>query len=217
MRCVLSDSKKVEKHDNHHVSHGCMVRGEMIPRCNGGDGGHRDRKLRLGGGVFVIKAFQNAGDGQVEGVLGRRRSSGVGMSIQNIFLGNTLERDSNRLNLDLTSEPVLAFLHGNSKGEEHISEVGLGQVGSTIIVRVEAAMLGPGVKVTVLDGAIHRRRSNRCPRNVSMTFDFSHGGTIASVHISCRESGNVRSNAVTKLGSERVGVLHQKRACALDG
>jgi hypothetical protein len=50
-----------------------------------------------------------------------------------------------------------------------------------------------------------------------MTFDFSHGGTIASVHISCRESGNVRSNAVTKLGSERVGVLHQKRACALDG
>jgi hypothetical protein len=84
-------------------------------------------------------------------------------------------------------------------------------VGSAIIVGVEAAMLGPGVIVTVLDGAIHRRRSNRCPRNVSKTFDFSQGGTIASPHISCIGSGNVRSNAVTKSGSERVGVLHRKR------
>ena len=66
------------------------------------------------------------------------------MSVQNIFLGDTLGRDSNRLNLDLMSEPVLSFPHGNSKGEEHIPDVGRGQVGSAIIVRVEAAMLGPG-------------------------------------------------------------------------
>ena len=127
------------------------------------------------------------------------------MSVQNILLGDTSERDSNRLNLDLTSEPVLAFPHGNSKGEEHIADVGWGQEGSAVIVRVEAAMLGPGLKVTVLDGAIHRRRSNRCPRKVSKTFDFSQGGTIARVHNSCRGSGKARSNAATKSGSERVG------------
>jgi hypothetical protein len=45
------------------------------------------------------------------------------MSVQNIFLGDTSERDSNGLNLDLTSEPVLSFPHGNSKGKEHIADV----------------------------------------------------------------------------------------------
>ncbi len=134
------------------------------------------------------------------------------MSVQNIFLGDTLERDSNRLNLDLMSEPVLSFPHGNSKGEEHVVDVGRGQVGFAIIVRVESAMLGPGFSVTVLDGAIHHRRSNRCPRSVLKMFNFSQSGTIASPHL-----WSVRSNAVTKLGSERVGVLHGKRACALDG
>ncbi len=107
------------------------------------------------------------------------------MSIQNILLGDTLEHNSNRLNLDLTSEPVLSFLHGNSKGEEHVVDVGRGQVGSAIIVGVESAMLGPGFPVTVIDGAIHCCRSNCCPRSVSKTFDFSQSGTISSPHLSC--------------------------------
>ncbi len=107
------------------------------------------------------------------------------MSVQNILLGDTSERDSNRLNLDLTSEPVLSFPHGNSKGEEHVVDVRRGQVGSMIIVGVESAMLGPGFPVTVLDGAIHSRRSNCCPRSILKTFDFSQSGTIASPHLSC--------------------------------
>ncbi len=107
------------------------------------------------------------------------------MSVQNIFLGDTLERNSNRLNLDLTSKPILSFPHGNSKGEEHVIDVGRGQVGSAIIVGVELAMLGPGFPVTVLDGAIHHCRSNCCPRSVPKTFDYSQSGTIASPHLSC--------------------------------
>ncbi len=107
------------------------------------------------------------------------------MCVQNILLGDTLERDSNRLNLDLTSKPILSFPHGNSKGEEHVVDVVRGQVESLIIVGVESAMLGPGFPVTVLDGAIHRCRSNCCPRSISKTFDFSQSGTIASPHLSC--------------------------------
>ncbi len=107
------------------------------------------------------------------------------MSVQNILLGDTSERNSNRLNLDLTFEPVLSFPHGNSKGEEHVVDVRRGQVGSAIIVGVESAMLGPGFPVTVLDGAIHRHRSHRCPCSISKTFEFSQSGTIASPHLSC--------------------------------
>jgi hypothetical protein len=53
-------------------------------------------------------------------MLGWGRMPGVTMSVQNILLGNGLERDFNRLNLDSTSEAILAFPHGNSKGEEHV-------------------------------------------------------------------------------------------------
>ena len=37
----------------------------------GGDGGNWDRKFWFGRGVFVIEAFQDAGEGKVECVLGR--------------------------------------------------------------------------------------------------------------------------------------------------
>ncbi len=71
MRCVFTDLKEVEERDDYHVGSGGMVSGEVIPRCDGADGGHRDCKLWLGGWIFVIKTFQDAGNGQVEGVLGR--------------------------------------------------------------------------------------------------------------------------------------------------
>ncbi len=56
-------------------------------------------------------------------MLGWGGAPGVTMSIQNILLGDGLERNQDRLNLDLTSEAILAFLHGNSKGEEHAFNV----------------------------------------------------------------------------------------------
>jgi hypothetical protein len=37
-------------------------------------------------------------------------------------LGDSSERDFDRLNLDLMSFTVLAFPHGDSKGEESVSE-----------------------------------------------------------------------------------------------
>ncbi len=56
-------------------------------------------------------------------MLGWGRAPGVTMSVQNIILGDDLERDRDRLNSDLTSKAILAFLHGNSKGEEHVFNV----------------------------------------------------------------------------------------------
>ncbi len=64
------------------------------------------------------------GDGEVGGLLGGRGASLVGMSVQNILLGDGSEREFDRLNLDLMSLTVLAFLHGDSKGEESVREDG---------------------------------------------------------------------------------------------
>ena len=55
-------------------------------------------------------------------MLGGRSASGVRMSIQNEILGDEPEGFCNRLNLDLISETVLALPHGDSKGEEPVSE-----------------------------------------------------------------------------------------------
>jgi hypothetical protein len=58
---------------------------------------------------------------------------GFTMSIQNIILGNCLERDRVRLNLDSTFEAVLAFPHGNSKGEEHVFNVARREVWTPLV------------------------------------------------------------------------------------
>ena len=52
----------------------------------------------------------------------------VVMSVQSVLLGDGAESFGHQLNLDLMSEAVLAFLHGNSKGKEHIPCVGRGLV-----------------------------------------------------------------------------------------
>ncbi len=59
-------------------------------------------------------------------MLGWGGLTGVGMSVQNVFLGDTAERNSDGLILDLTSEAELSFLRGNSKCEEHVINVGWG-------------------------------------------------------------------------------------------
>jgi hypothetical protein len=59
-------------------------------------------------------------------MLGWGGLTGVGMSVQNVFLGNTAERNSDGLNLDLTSEAELSFPHGNSKCEEYVVNDGWG-------------------------------------------------------------------------------------------
>ncbi len=47
----------------------------------------------------------------------------VSMSVQNIFLGDGMESNSNQLNLDLTAEVVLTFSHCDSKGEEPVLDI----------------------------------------------------------------------------------------------
>jgi hypothetical protein len=132
-------------------------------------------------------------------------------------LGDTSERDSNRLNLDLTSEPVLSFPHGNSKGEEHVLDIVGRPFWRLSAAGEKPAMPLPRDPVPVPDGPVHCRRSNRRPRNVSKTFDFNHSGTIASCH-SCW-SGN--ENVVLKdemcLGSEITGPYEWNIAFALVG
>jgi hypothetical protein len=48
--------------------------------------------------------------------------SWVGISVQNILLGDGSESEFDQLNLDLMSLTVLAFPHGDSKGEESVRE-----------------------------------------------------------------------------------------------
>ena len=51
-------------------------------------------------------------------MLGGLCTSGFQMSDKNELLGDESEGCCDRLNLDLISETLLAFPHGNSKGEE---------------------------------------------------------------------------------------------------
>ena len=56
-------------------------------------------------------------------LLGGRGFSGVQMSIQNNSLSDVPESLFNRLNMDSSSEAVLTFPHGDSKGKEAIGDV----------------------------------------------------------------------------------------------
>ena len=96
--------------------------------------------------------------------MGRGLAPGVTMSVKNILLGNSLERDLDRLNLGSTSKAILAFPHGNSKGEEHVFNV---------VGWVEATVCRPCTPVAVAFGGVNCRSSNCLPRNVFKTLDFS--------------------------------------------
>ncbi len=73
--------------------------------------------------IGCAKNFDQMGNWQVEGMLGRGGASGVDICIENILLGYGSETSLDRLNLDLTSKANLAFPHGNSKGEKHVFNV----------------------------------------------------------------------------------------------
>jgi hypothetical protein len=92
---IFSDPKQVEECYHNKVGHRRMPTGEVVARRNGGDGRHRDGEFRLRRWVLVVIALQDPCNGQIKGVLGRGSTTGVGMSVQNVLLGNTAECDSN--------------------------------------------------------------------------------------------------------------------------
>jgi hypothetical protein len=114
-------------------------------------------------------------------VLGGRGTSRVGMSVQNELLGDKPEGFFGGLNLDLTSLTVLAFPHGNSKGEEPVGEDVRWKNGARVVL-MEAAVRFPCPPVAFFLGPIHCCRSTCLPRNVLQTLNFSHWGTAARVH-----------------------------------
>ena len=67
------------------------------------------------------------------------------MSVQNVLLGDGSESFLDRLNLELMSEAVQAFPHGNSKSEEHAFCVGGWRPGAACVV--ESAVPLPCVAV----------------------------------------------------------------------
>ena len=95
------------------------------------------------------------------------------MSVQNILLGNGSERDFNRLNLDSTSKAILPFLHGNSKGEEHVFNVVGREVLTPLFEWEEFTMPLPCVPVALAHCTVHCCSSNCFPHSVSKTLDFS--------------------------------------------
>jgi hypothetical protein len=115
------------------------------------------------------------------------------------------------------AKAILAFSHGNNKGEEHVFNVAGRPPWPLTVDWEEAAMLLPHAPVFVLDGAIHCCRSNCLPRNVSKTFDFSCGGTIASCHSCWPGNGKVILKDEISSGSDRTGLSERNIAFALDG
>ncbi len=128
------------------------------------------------------------------------------MSVQNIFLGNGLEHNQDRLNLDLISEAILAFLHGYSKREEHVFNIVEGEDWTPIVEREKSAMPFPCTPVTIAHGTIHCHSPNCFPHKVSKTLDFSPRGTNANCHTCCCGSRNAISKAETNSWSDYTGL-----------
>jgi hypothetical protein len=108
-------------------------------------------------------------------------------------LGNGSEREFDRLNLDLMSLTVLAFPHGDSKGEESVRE-DVRRLDFAGGILIEPAMRLPRFPVAMPLGSVHSCSANRFPRSVSKTLYLSQLGTIASVHCWLLGSGNAVSN-----------------------
>ena len=121
------------------------------------------------------------GDGKVKGLLGGRGASWIGMSVQNILLGDGSEREFDRLNLDLMSLTVLAFPHGDSKCEELVRE-DVRHFNFAGGILIEPAMRLPRFLVAMPLGSVHSCSAHRFPRSVSKTLYLSQLGTVASVH-----------------------------------
>ena len=127
------------------------------------------------------------------------------MSVQNILLGDGSECKFDRLNLDLMSLTILAFPHGNSKGEESVCE-DVRHLDLAGGILVELAMRLPCFPIVMPLGSIHSRSANRFPRSVSKTLYLSQLGTVASVHCWLPGSGKAVSNDEQKLMSDSADV-----------
>ncbi len=101
--------------------------------------------------------------------------------LQNILLGGGSERVFDQLNLDFMSFTVLAFPHGNSKGEESVRK-DVRRVNFAWGILIEPAMHSPCFPVAMPLGSVHHCSANRFPSRVSKTLYLSQLGTVASVH-----------------------------------
>jgi hypothetical protein len=119
--------------------------------------------------------------------------------------------------LDLTAEAVLTFPHGDSKGEEHVLDIVGRPFWRLSAAGEKPAMPLPRDPVPVPDGPVHCRRSNCRPCNISKTFDFNHGGTIASCHSCWWGNGKVVLKDEMSLGSESTGPSERNIEFALEG
>jgi hypothetical protein len=114
-------------------------------------------------------------------MLGRQGASRVGMSVQNKLLGDKPEGFFDGLNLDLMSLTVLAFPHGNSKGEEPVGG-GVQQENGARVVLMVVAVRFPCLPVAFSFRPIHCCRSNCLPSNVLQMLNFIHWGITTRVH-----------------------------------
>jgi len=122
-----------------------------------------------------------------------------------MLLGDSLEREFDRLNLDLMSLTVLAFPHGDSKGEESVHE-DVRHLDFARGILIEPAMRLPCFPVAMPLGSVHSCSSNRFPHSVLKTLYLSQLGTIVSVHCWLPGSGNAVSNDEWKLVSDSADV-----------
>jgi hypothetical protein len=76
---------------------------------------------------------------------------------------------------------VLAFLHGDSKGEESVRE-DVRRVNFVCGILIEPAVRLPRFTVAMPLGSVHSCSANRFPRRVSKTLYLSQLGTVVSVH-----------------------------------
>jgi len=124
-------------------------------------------------GILITIFLLQTGNGEVQGLLDGRCASWVGMSVQNILLGDGSEREFNRLNLDFMSLTILAFPHGDSKGEESVRED---------VMRLDFAR------------GILTEPANRFPRSISKTLYLSLRASTAgcrAVGMRCQTMGGI--------------------------
>jgi hypothetical protein len=148
-------------------------------------------------------------------MLGGQGTLWVGMSIQNKLLGDKPEGLCNCLNLDLMSVTILAFPHGNSKGEELVREDvwRLDFAGGIVI---EPAVYLPRFPVAMPLGSIHCCSADHFPCSALKTLNLSQRGMAASFHCWMLGNGNAVSKDERKSMSDRAEV-YQNNCWAFEG
>ncbi len=138
-------------------------------------------------------------------MLGRRGVSWVGMSVQNKFFGDEPERSCDCLNLDFMSVTILAFPHGNSKGEESVRE-DMWRLDFARGIMIEPTVHLPCFPVAMPLGSVHCCSAICFPRSISKTLNLSQRSTAVSVYRWLSGNGNTVSKDKQKSMSDRLGV-----------